>query len=84
MEPHHKNGHCLELRGGGGAHGDSPLDIIQLSSQHTLHRNSTHPTVTPQHTHAQKFLLNKEGKLVKRYSRFYPTKNIEADIAALL
>ena len=31
----------------------------------------------------EKFLFDKEGKLVKRYSRFYPTASIQADIDAL-
>jgi glutathione peroxidase len=32
----------------------------------------------------EKFLLDKEGNLVKRYSRYYPTADIAADIEALL
>lgn len=32
----------------------------------------------------EKFLLNKDGELVKRYSRYYPTDAIGADIEALL
>jgi len=32
----------------------------------------------------EKFLLNKDGELVKRYSRFYPTADIAKDIEALL
>jgi len=32
----------------------------------------------------EKFLFDKEGTLVKRYSRFYPTASIQADINALL
>ena len=32
----------------------------------------------------EKFLLDKDGNLVKRYSRYYPTDAISADIEALL
>lgn len=32
----------------------------------------------------EKFLLDKEGNLVKRYSRYYPTASIKSDIDALL
>ena len=32
----------------------------------------------------EKFLFDKDGKLVKRYSRYYPTKDIKKDIDALL
>jgi len=32
----------------------------------------------------EKFLFDKNGNLVKRYSRYYPTKDIRADIDALL
>jgi len=32
----------------------------------------------------EKFLFNKEGELVKRFSRYHPTTEIEADIQALL
>jgi len=32
----------------------------------------------------EKFLLDKEGNLVKRYSRYYPTADIAADIETLL
>lgn len=32
----------------------------------------------------EKFLFDKDGNLVKRYSRFYPTADIKADIDALL
>ena len=32
----------------------------------------------------EKFLFDKDGKLVKRYSRFYPTAKIAADISALM
>lgn len=31
----------------------------------------------------EKFLFDKDGNLVKRYSRFYPTASIKADIDAL-
>ena len=32
----------------------------------------------------EKFLMDGEGKLGKRYSRYYPTKDIASDIDALL
>jgi len=32
----------------------------------------------------EKFLFDKNGKLVKRYSRYYSTASIEADVKALL
>ena len=32
----------------------------------------------------EKFLINKDGDIVKRYSRFYPTSEIEKDLEALL
>lgn len=32
----------------------------------------------------EKFLFDKDGKLVKRYSRYYPTADIKKDIQALL
>ena len=32
----------------------------------------------------EKFLFDKDGNLVKRYSRFYATEKIQADIDALL
>lgn len=32
----------------------------------------------------EKFLFDKDGNLVKRYSRYYPTAKIEPDIIALL
>ena len=32
----------------------------------------------------EKFLFDKDGNLVKRYSRFYPTIDIKSDIEALL
>lgn len=32
----------------------------------------------------EKFLLDKEGRIVRRYSRYYPTANITSDIEELL
>ena len=32
----------------------------------------------------EKFLFDKDGKLVKRYSRYYPTAKIANDIAGLV